>query len=64
MKHLRDFGRIVLIVILISSMFLISGCKKKEPEVIKIGAILPLTGSIAIIGVPEKKCDDCCSRTD
>jgi len=43
---------------------LISGCKKKEPEVIKIGAILPLTGPIAIIGVPEKKCDDCCSRMD
>jgi len=34
---------------------LISGCKKKEPEVIKIGAILPLTGSGALWGNNTRK---------
>jgi branched-chain amino acid transport system substrate-binding protein len=32
----------------------ISTIKEKEPKVYKIGAILPLTGNLAILGEPEK----------
>jgi branched-chain amino acid transport system substrate-binding protein len=43
--------------ILISSFLLgITSCKKKEPETIKIGAILPLTGYLAYLGEEERNC--------
>jgi len=45
---------IVLLIALISSLVVIGGCGKKEPEVYKIGAILPLTGKIAFLGEGER----------
>ncbi len=41
---------IVMLVALISSLIVISGCGKKEEKVVKIGAILPLTGPVAMYG--------------
>lgn len=55
MKNLRRFFVLFLSVILIGSLFLINGCKKKEAESITIGAILPLTGDIAEYGERCKK---------
>lgn len=55
MKHIRSILIAFLAVILISSLSLINGCKKKEAEPIKIGAILPLTGDIAEYGERCKK---------
>ena len=42
----------VISLVLVAGLVLgsFSGCAKKEPDVIKIGAILPLTGPIALIG--------------
>jgi len=50
MKHLRVSLVVILSIFLVGSLFLFNGCKKKEPEVIKIGAILPLTGSASLLG--------------
>ncbi|RMD57361.1 MAG: hypothetical protein D6828_03820 [Nitrospirae bacterium] len=50
MRHFRSIFTVLLAVILIGSLFLINGCKKQEPETIKIGAILPLTGDAAQYG--------------
>ncbi len=41
---------IVMLIALISSLVLVSSCGKKEEEVVKIGAILPLTGNLAFLG--------------
>lgn len=41
---------IVILIALISSFVVINGCGKKEDKVVKIGAILPLTGKIASYG--------------
>lgn len=46
---------IVMLIALISSLVVISGCGKKEEEVIKIGAILPLTGPLASYGKEEAR---------
>ena len=56
MKVFRSF-LVQLAIMLISSLFLITGCtkKEKEPETIRIGAILPLTGDIAEYGNRIKK---------
>jgi branched-chain amino acid transport system substrate-binding protein len=43
-----------LTVFIVSILLVIPSCQKKE-DVIKIGAILPLTGNLAFIGVPEKR---------
>jgi branched-chain amino acid transport system substrate-binding protein len=50
MKHFKSIFTVLLAVILIGSLFLINGCKKKEPEMIKVPAILPLTGPAAFYG--------------
>lgn len=46
---------IVLLIALISSLVVISGCGKKDEKVIKIGAILPLTGRFSAYGVEEMR---------
>ncbi len=43
-----------LILCVLSALLVISGCSKKEPREIKIGAILPLTGDNAVYGVAIK----------
>jgi len=48
MKHFRGSLALLLAIVLVGSLFLINGCAKKEPETIKIGAILPLTGPGAV----------------
>lgn len=50
MKHFKIFSVLFLAVILVGSLFLMNSCTKKEPETIKIGAILPLTGPAAFYG--------------
>lgn len=50
MRHLRVSLAVILAVVLVGSLFLVNGCAKKEPETIKIGAILPLTGPAAFYG--------------
>lgn len=54
MRHFRVSLIAIIAVVLIGSLFLINGCAKKEPEAIKIGAILPLTGNLAFLGEPER----------
>jgi branched-chain amino acid transport system substrate-binding protein len=46
----------ILMVLIFFNFIFITGCKngKTEEKVIKIGAILPLTGSLAFFGGPEK----------
>jgi branched-chain amino acid transport system substrate-binding protein len=55
MKHSKSIFIILMGVILIGSLVLINGCAKKEPETIKIGAILPLTGTAAEFGEDEQR---------
>ncbi len=45
---------VVLIALLIISVGMVSGCAKKAEETIKIGAIYPLTGSLATTGADVK----------
>jgi branched-chain amino acid transport system substrate-binding protein len=47
-------GLIGAVVIGSLLLFGITSCKKKEPETIKIGAILPLTGELSYLGEPGK----------
>ena len=55
MKKVESFSGLFFVVTLfVSLFFLISSCAKKEPETIKIGAILPLTGNLAFLGEPER----------
>lgn len=53
-KGIKGTLTAILAIILISSLLLINGCAKKEPETIKIGAILPLTGNLAFLGQSEE----------
>lgn len=55
MRYLKKISLILLAVILVSGLLITNGCKKKEPEVIKIGAILPLTGPGALWGNNTRK---------
>lgn len=55
MRHLKKISLILLAVILVSGLLVANGCKKKEAETIKIGAILPLTGDLASYGVDTRK---------
>jgi len=43
-----------LILCVLSALLVISGCSKKEPREIRIGAVLPLTGSAAVWGQNAK----------
>jgi len=56
MKKTRLFTVLTLVVFLTLSLLLTPGCKEKKEEqkVIKIGAILPLTGGLAFLGKPEQ----------
>ncbi len=54
MRYFRVTLVAILAFILIGSLILINGCAKKEPETVKIGAILPLTGNLAFLGEPER----------
>lgn len=45
---------IVMLIALISSLVVFNGCGKKEEKVIKIGAVLPLTGYLSELGSDEK----------
>jgi len=50
MRQLRGLIAPFLAVILLTNLFFIISCTKKKSEVIKIGAILPLTGDAAQYG--------------
>lgn len=55
MRHFRVSLIAIIAVVLIGSLFLINGCAKKEPETVKIGMILPLTGPGALWGNNTRK---------
>lgn len=42
-------------VVLIGVAVVFTGCKKKEPETLKIGAIFAVTGGASFLGAPEAK---------
>jgi len=44
----------VLMLSFVGFLLLVTGCAKKEPEVYKIGAMLPLTGGLSFLGDLEK----------
>lgn len=46
---------IMLVVAFFTSLFVFNGCAKKEDNVLKIGAILPLTGNLASLGEKENR---------
>jgi len=48
------FGKLLIALLSISFLFSFNGCSKKENGPIKIGVILPLTGSKAKFGTMEK----------
>jgi branched-chain amino acid transport system substrate-binding protein len=50
MRHLRVSLATILAIVLVGSLFFANSCAKKEPETIKIGAILPLSGDAAQYG--------------
>lgn len=54
MKYFKILSVLFLAVILIGSLFLINGYAEKEPETIKIGVILPLTGTLSEVGENAK----------
>ena len=57
LRSASSTGRIlsvVLVVLLVISVGMISGCAKKTEETIKIGAIYPLSGSLATTGADVK----------
>jgi len=45
----------VMCVVLIGVAVIFTGCKKKEPETLKIGAIFAVTGGASFLGAPEAK---------
>jgi len=55
MKSKRIFTFSIISVILFSLVIFFPGCGKDEPDVIKVGAILPLSGNLSVIGEPERK---------
>ena len=54
MKAFKRLQVQFLLVFVLGSLFLINGCTKKEPETIKIGVILPLTGNLSEVGENAK----------
>jgi branched-chain amino acid transport system substrate-binding protein len=54
MKNKKILSCVIGVVVIGSFLLGITSCKKKEPETIKIGAILPLTGSASEIGEQHK----------
>jgi len=52
---MKKLVTILLVVSIVFSLFLFQGCgKKKDEDVIKIGAVLPLTGYLSELGSDEK----------
>jgi len=45
---------LIILAVIVAGIAIYFTQKPKEPETIKIGAILPLTGNLAVIGEPEK----------
>ncbi|MBC8459443.1 MAG: penicillin-binding protein activator [Deltaproteobacteria bacterium] len=54
-RKFRGFSTLVVLVAFVSGILLLIGSCEKEPNVYKIGAILPLTGDAAIWGQNCKK---------
>jgi branched-chain amino acid transport system substrate-binding protein len=54
MKIKKLLNSIAIFSIAFALIFCLTSCKKKEPETIKIGAILPLTGPAAFFGQVAK----------
>ena len=52
---MRKILSITLVAAIIFSVFSFQGCSKKGENVIKIGAILPLTGSLSSLGEKENR---------
>jgi branched-chain amino acid transport system substrate-binding protein len=57
MKHMKYMSSplLTLIAVIIASVVVFAGCVKKEEKEIKIGAILPLTGSAAPYGLNAQR---------
>ena len=55
MKNKKILIPLILILLAVIIVGIITYPKKKEPEVIKIGAILPLTGDAAQWGIPPRR---------
>ena len=55
LKGLKKFLNLVVVLIVLVGTF---ACAQNEPETYKIGAILPLTGNLAIFGEGEKNAID------
>lgn len=54
LKSYRVFLAALLVLVIAAGAFVGAGCGKKEPKEIKIGAVLPLTGSAAVWGENSK----------
>jgi len=54
-RVIKFFFHILIILSVASSIIFTQGCAKKESNIIKIGAILPLSGNLAFLGEGEKQ---------
>ena len=54
MKKVKGISLVMLTIFVLVTLISIPSCKKQEEKVIKIGAILPLTGNLAFLGDPGK----------
>jgi len=50
-----QFLSLIMVAVLLSAGFLLSGCEKKGPDVFKIGSVLSLTGSASVWGENTKE---------
>ncbi len=52
---MKKFCTVLVLVFLVTTAFITTSCdKKKDDDVIRIGAILPLTGELSYLGIEEK----------
>lgn len=52
---MKKFNIFLKSILLITFTIFIMGCQKEDKDVIKIGAILPLTGDISVYGISSKQ---------
>lgn len=55
MKKVKGISLVMLTIFVLVTLISIPSCKKQEEKVIKIGAILPLTGDLAKYGEAQKR---------
>ncbi len=54
-EKMKKFNIFLKSILLITFTIFIMGCQKEDKDVIKIGAILPLTGDISVYGISSKQ---------